>query len=395
MVEFMSPVRRRVACRTALGSAVVAGAVLVGGCAGTADDAGSDGQPSYKSSRSAPPLEIPPDLSSSAVRDTLPIPGVGATYSQYASGAAQPGTESAQAVLPEAADARIERSGDERWLAVAMKPEEVWPRLRDFWTDQGFVLQTEEPDIGLMETEWAERRTPLPGTVTRRLFQKVYEAFYGVAFRDRYRTRIERGAEPGTTDIHVTHRGAEQIVLGEETPARTDGPLEWAWQPRPSDPGLEALMLSRMLVFLGVDEERAESIVAAGAPPAPRARMVREDGGATALVLDEGFSAAWRRAGLALDRAGFAVEDRDRSRGLFYVRYADLEDGETSEDEGWLSRLKFWKSDDEDDDAGSYLVRVVGDTPDTTRIVVVDADGATDGSPTASRILTVLHEQLR
>ena len=395
MVEFMNPVGRRAACRTAVGSAVVAGAVLIGGCTGTADDAGSDGQPSYKSSRSAPPLEIPPDLSSSAVRDTLPIPGVGATYSQYASGAPQPGTESAQAVLPEAADARIERSGDERWLAVAMKPEEVWPRLRDFWTEQGFVLETEEPDIGLMETEWAERRTPLPGTAAKKLFQKVYEAFYGVAFRDRYRTRIERGAESGTTDIYVSHRGAEQIVLGEETRAQTDGPLEWAWQPRPGDPGLEALMLSRLLVFLGVDEERAESIVATSAPPAPRARMVREDGGATALVLDEGFSPAWRRAGLALDRAGFAVEDRDRSRGLFFVRYAGLVEDGKSADEGWLSRLKFWKSDEEEEGAGAYLVRVVGGTPDTTRIVVVDADGATDRSPTASRILTVLHEQLR
>ena len=393
MVEIMNPVRRRVAYRTAVGGAVAACVVLAGGCSGTAEDVGSDGQPSYKSSRSAPPLEVPPDLSSSAVRDTLPIPGVGATYSQYASGAPRPGSDTVQAVLPEAADARIERSGDERWLAVAMKPEEVWPRLRDFWTDQGFVLETREPDIGLMETEWAERRTPLPGHAAKRLFQRVYEAFYGVAFRDRYRTRIERGAEPGTTDIYVSHRGAEQIVLGEETRARNDGPLEWAWQPRPSDPGLEALMLSRMLVFLGVDEERAESMVAESAPPALRARLVREDGGATALVLDEGFSPAWRRAGLALDRAGFAVEDRDRSRGLFFVRYAGGEDDAKSG--GWLSRLQFWKRDDKERDGDTYLLRVLGDTSDTTRIVVLDEDGSTDEGPTASRILTVLHEQLR
>lgn len=394
MVDLMNPVQRRIAYGTTVAGAVVASAVLVGGCTGTTGGTGSDGQPSYKSSRSAPPLEIPPDLSSSAVRDTLPIPGVGATYSQYASGASRPGTQAAQAVLPEAADVRIERASDQRWLVVAMKPEEVWPRLRDFWTDQGFVLETQEPDIGLMETEWAERRTPLPGTAAKKLFQRVYEAFYGVAFRDRYRTRVERGAEPDTTDIHVTHRGAEQIVLGEETQARTDGPLEWAWQPRPADPGLEALMLSRMLVFLGVDEERAESMVAEGAPPVPRARVEREDGGVTALVLDEGFSQAWRRAGLALDRAGFAVEDRDRSRGLFFVRYAGAGDDATSEDEGWLSRLKFWESDEEED-AGTFLVRVLGDTPDTARITVLDGEGAPDESPTAARILTVLHEQLR
>ncbi len=394
MVAFMRMVRRRMACMTAAGGLVVAGAVLTGGCAGIGESAGSDGQPAYKSSRSVPPLEIPPDLSSATVRDSLPIPGVGATYSQYASGAPQPGTETARAVLPEAAGARIERSGGQRWLAVAMKPEEVWPRLRDFWTDQGLALETEDPDIGLMETEWAERRTPLPGTAAKKLFQRVYEAFYGIAFRDRYRTRIERGAESGTTDIHISHRGAEHVVLGDDGPqARQDGPLEWVWQPRPSDPGLEALMLSRLLVFLGVDEERAESIVASDAPPAPRARLVREDGGATALVLDEGFSSAWRRAGLALDRAGFAVEDRDRSRGLFYLRTAGPEDD--AKDGGWLSRLRFWKRDDDDEDSGASLVRVVGDTAETTRIVVLDEDGATDAGPAASRILTVLHEQLR
>ena len=394
MVAFMSMVRRSRAGRTAVGGLVAASAVLTGGCTGIGEVVGSDEQPTYKSSRSAPPLEIPPDLSSAAVRDTLPIPGVGATYSQYASGAPRPGTETARAVLLEAADARIERSGDQRWLAVAMKPEEVWPELRDFWTDQGFVLETENPDIGLMETEWAERRTPLPGTAAKKLFQRIYDAFYGIAFRDRYRTRIERGADSGTTDIHISHRGAEQVVLGDEGPqARQDGPLEWVWQPRPSDPGLEALMLSRLLVFLGVDEERAESIVAAGAPAAPRARLMREDGGATAIVLDEGFSSAWRRAGLALDRAGFAVEDRDRSRGLFFVRHAGLEDDAKSE--SWLSRLRFWKSEDESEDGGTYLVRVVGDTAEVTRIMVLDEGGATDASPTASSILTVLHEQLR
>jgi outer membrane protein assembly factor BamC len=41
------------------------------------------------------------------------------------------------------------------------------------------------------------------------------------------------------------------------------------------------------------------------------------------LTIDEPFDRAWRRVGLALDRGGFSVEDRDRSVGLFYVRYID------------------------------------------------------------------------
>ena len=395
MLESMHPVRGRMMHRTAVGGIVVAGALLVGGCSGTTESSGSDPGATYKSSRSAPPLEIPPDLSSSAVRDTLPIPGVGATYSQYASGESRPGTETAQAVLPEVDGARIERSGDERWLVVAMKPEELWPRMRDFWAEQGFVLETEDPDIGLMETEWSARHVPLPAGAIKRLLLQATDALYGVTFRDRYRTRIERGIDPDTTDIYISHRGAEQTVVGEDTPrAQREGLGERVWLPRPRDPGLEALMVSRLMIFLGVDEERAESLVAESDPPAPRARLVREDGGAAAVVLDEGFSQAWRRAGLALDRAGFAVEDRDRSRGLFFVRYTGVVDDRESGDEGWFSRLKFWKSDEEEED-GTYLVHVQGDTADTSRIVVVGEDGATDGSPTASRILTVLQEQLR
>ena len=397
MVEFMNPVRWRRARRTTIGGALVAGAVLVGGCTGTLEDVFPDRQPTYRSSRSAPPLEVPPDLTSSAVRDTLPIPGIDATYSQYASGEAGPGARSAPEVLPQFDDARIERSGDQRWLVVAMKPEEAWPRIRDFWTAEGFALETEEPDIGLMETEWAERHTPLPAGAIKRAFLRVTNALYGVAFRDRYRTRIERGDEAGTTDVYVSHRGAEETVVGDETSdAQREGLGERVWLPRPSDPGLEAEMLSRMMISLGVDQERAGAIVAESAPAAPRVRLVREDDGASALVLGEGFSSAWRRAARALDRAGFAVADRDRSRGLFFVRYAGLAEDAKSEDRGWLSRLKFWGSDDDaEEGSGTYLVHVAGDTDDTTRVVVLDADGERDASPAASRILAVLHEQLR
>ena len=217
-----------------------------------------------------------------------------------------------------------------------------------------------------------------------------------MTYRDRYRTRVERGTEPATTDIHISHRGAQQTVVGDESPnAQRDGLGERVWLPLPSDPGFEAEMLSRLMLFLGVEEKRAEAIVAATAPAASLARLVREEDGAMALDLDEGFSPAWRRVGLALDRTGFVVEDRDRSRGLFFVRNDGSENVAQDEDEGWFSRLKFWKSDDADDEAVTYLVHVKEDTLDTSRVVVLNKDGAREDSPAASRILTVLHEQLQ
>ena len=397
MAEFMNPARRGRACRTTVGGALLAGTVLAGGCAGTLEDVWPDPNPTYKSSRSAPPLEIPPDLTRTSIRDALQIPGVDATYSQYASGEASSAARGAPAVLPEIENARIERSGDQRWLVVAMKPEEAWPRLRDFWTAQGLALETEEPDIGVMETEWAERHQPLSAGIIKRALLRVSKAFHGVAFRDQYRTRIERGSEPDTTDIHIAHRGAEQVVVGAETmDAQREGLGTTVWQPRPNDPGLEAEMLSRLMIFLGLDEERAAAIAVAGASPEPsRARLVRDDDGTAALVLDQGFSQAWRRTGLALDRAGLAVEDRDRSRGLFFVRY-DVDGAGADEDKGWLARLVFWGDDDEAEEGeDGYVVNVVGDTPESARIVVLDVDGAPVESPAASRILALLHEQLQ
>ena len=399
MVEFTIRARRRKTRGAPFGGALAACVVFAGGCSGTLDDelgrVGTDRQPSYKTSRSAPPLEIPPDLTSSSIRDTLAISGVGATFSQHASGERGAGTQSAAGLLPEIENARIERSGDQRWLVISMAPEEAWPRLRDFWIDQGFAVESEKPDVGVMETDWAAVATPLPAGILKRLTSLIDKGLHGVAVRDRYRTRIERGAEAGTTEIYISHRGAEQTYIDEDdSPGRQDDVGKMVWQPRPSDPGLEAEMLSRLMIFLGVDEQRASAAVAEGAAAETRARLVNEEDGTPSIALDEGFSRAWRRTGAALDRAGFTVEDRDRSRGLFFVRYSSQGDGARNEKSGWLSRLKFWEDAEADEGDDAYLVRVVGETAAASSIVVLDEEGNPLASPTAQRILTVLHEQL-
>ena len=386
-----SPIRR-----TTAGSVLAASVALAGGCSGTLEDVWPDREPSYKSSRSAPPLEMPPDLTGASVRDSLSIPeGQPTTYSRYSSGDAAAGAGVAQAVLPEIDDARIERSGNERWLVVSMPPEVLWPKLRDFWNDQGFVLEVEEPAAGVMETDWGEKRSRLPTGAIRDILSRVSDTFYGVAVRDRFRTRIERGSGPGTTEIYVSHRGAEQVLAGDENSyARREGFADRVWQPRPSDPGLEAEMLTRLMVFLGADRQRADALIAGGeAAHEPLARLVREDGGATALTLDEDFSQAWRRTGLALDRAGFVVEDRDRSQGLFFVRYPDPEAGAQRKKGGWLSRLKFWGDDEDGKQDDAYHIHLSEEAAATTRVVVLDRDGEREASSTAHRILSLLHEQ--
>ena len=394
MVNFSTPVRRR-RTRSATTGAMLAGALLVAGCSGTLDDVAPDRQQTYRSSRSTPPLEVPPDLTRTAVGDSLQVPDVDATYSQYAGSDDSARVRAAAGVLPEIENARVERSGDDRWLVVSMQPEEAWPRIRDFWNEQGFVVETEKPDVGIMETNWAAKHIPLPAGLVKRVLNEINDGLYGVDIRDQFRTRIERGSEAGTTEIYISHRGAEQLVVGGDTAyAQREGLGERVWRPRPRDPGLEAEMLSRLMIHLGADHERASGLAAAEAVPEPRARLLEEGDDATAVALGEDFSRAWRRTGLALDRAGFTVEDRDRSRGLFFVRYRDPEAGAERGSTSWLAWMKFWETDDEAERSDdSYLIRLIGEEA-ATRIVVLDRTGNPERSPAASRILTVLREQL-
>ncbi len=112
--------------------------------------------------------------------------------------------------------------------------------------------------------------------------------------------------------------------------------------------------------------------------------------------MEEPFDRAWRRVGLALDRIGFTVEDRDRTQGLYFVRYVDPEAESASSGGGFLSKLAFWRSEAQKPvEAGSeYRLRVAGEG-DASSVTVLTREGGVDGSPTARRILGLLHEELR
>lgn len=309
----------------------------------------------------------------------------GTTFSEYEKVNQDPVAAKVTALLPELSNVRVERNGDKRWLVVDASPEEVWPRARAFWLEGGMLLKMEDPSIGIMETEWVENRADIPQGFIRRFLEKISTRLYAATTRDKFRVRLERGPNQGMTEVYLSHRGAEEVAYGDST----------LWQPRPSDPELEAEMLNRMLVFFGVTEQSANRMLARQSERIERAHMVRQSDGVTTLALDEDFSRAWRRTGLALDRVGFTVEDRDRSRGLYYVRYVDpLKDVKEEEEEGWLSKLKFWGDDEVPEGPDSYLISLVGEGT-TTQVVVLNTEGERETSSTADRILSLLHEQLR
>jgi len=374
-------------------AAALAAVLVLGGC-GTAQELldGAGRKIEYKSAGQLPPLEIPPDLTVPTRDNRYVVPEVGkaattlSSYQAERKSQPQPGSTG---ILPTVQTMRIERSGSQRWLVVNDTPEKLWPLVKEFWQENGFLLQTENPESGVMETDWAENRAKLPQDGLRALLGKLLDQAYSTPERDRFRTRLERGTDGKSTEIYVSHRGMMEIYT-------TELRATTAWQPRQPDPDLEAEFLRRLMVRLGTQEESAKEMLAAS-PQSLRAALSRQTDGSERLDVLEPFDRAWRRVGLALDRVGFTVEDRDRQKGLYFVRYADPEKEMAKKDAdkpGLLDKLAFWKSNDVKVTAEQYRVLVTqGGT--NSQVQVLNKDGAAEVSQTSRRILSLLHEQLK
>ena len=344
----------------------------------------------YKSAESAPSLEIPPDLATPQYDDRY---SVTTASGLAAKSAAAPAPSD---VLPvKDGDARIAREGNERWLVVKATPEEAWATVRKFWTDTGFAIATEHPDLGIMETDWAENRAEIPQDAIRKYIGKYIDAFYTTYKRDKFRTRIERGTTPGTVEIFVSHRGMEQVPT---TKIDNSTPAAFAWAVTPPNPGLEAEMLARLMMRFGTPQTQAVAATSpAAAIAAPtHARLEKAADGSSTLSIDDPFDRAWRRVGLALDRSGFTVVDRDRSKGLYYVRFADPDAAMARKDrqESWLAKLMFWKTNDDKDKPEQYRISIVEAAPRSV-VSVLDPDGKPDRTQASGKILGLLQDQLK
>ena len=387
------------AIRFAAPTALVAAASLAG-CTMFGEGLLSGDKVDYRGATvSAKPLEVPPDLTQLA-RESRYQPQGGVVSASTA--AAAPGAAAAAvgATAPAAAPAtvaltsqgavRIERAGQQRWLVVAQTPEQLWPQVRAFWEELGFTLDVADAQLGIIETNWSENRAKLPNDAVRNTIGRLLKNLYDTGERDRFRTRIERTAGGGS-EIYITHRGAEEAWADQRQETT-------AWRSRGNDPQLEAEFLSRLMVKLGggsAEQARGAITAAAGTAgtTAGMAATVRTTPGntATSLVVDEPFDRAWRRVGLALDRGGFTVEDRDRAGGLYYVRYVDPKT--VGKDEpGWWSRLFGNKANP----GGAQRLRIaVKGTGDKTTVSVQKSTGEPDLGENAQRIVGLLMGELR
>lgn len=371
----MTQIHRPPLPRAATTTAVALAVLLISGCTILEED-----RIDYKSARQGPSLEVPPDLTQLSRDSRYTVPGSTVAASGLATARTEAVSDRTTTAQQQVGDVRLERAGNQRWLVVDRPADALWSPIKSFWEENGFVLDLEQERLGIMETDWAENRAKIPQDLFRRTIGRLLENLYSTGERDRFRTRLER-RDDGKTEIYISHRGMIEVytsTMREQT----------RWQPRPREVELETEFLRRLMVRLGVSEAQAQAI-AATAPTQPAARLVTANG-IPALQLDDGFDRAWRRVGLALDRTSFTVEDRDRSQGVYFVRY--VEPVADSSQPGLFSRMLGARRTEQQ----PVRYRVVLRSADNrSTISVLDANGQPDATDTARRILGLLSEELQ
>ncbi len=339
----------------------------------------------YKSAgeKKGPNLAFPPDMTVTGGDKRYVVPDGGATLSGY-SNAVQTKPTGKEAILPAVAGMRVERDGNRRWLVVSKPAKELYPSIRDFWQETGFILMVDSPETGIMETDWAENRAKIPQDLIRRTLGKVLDSIYSTGERDKFRTRLELNSK-GETEIFITHRGATEELTGTDK-------SQAIWTTRANDPELEAEFLARLMQRLGYAEESTKASMAAAktASGAPKVSYLKKTP-SPRLEFVGNFDRAWRDVGVGLDRSNFTVDDRDRSKGIYFVRFVNTTD--LSNERSFFGKLFSKKTDEDMKKAKRYRV-LVKDTTGTITVTVQDEKGAAETDGVSVQILSLLDLQI-
>lgn len=333
----------------------------------------------YKSSAEVKttPLEVPPDLSQLPNSARYAVPG--GVSAKSLNGLAP---SSQQKTAPTSiGDVSIARDGSQRWLVVKRPSDQVWPLLHAFWLENGFVYTTDQKDLGILETDWAENKANFPKDFIHHYLGKVIDMVSSTGLRDRYRTRIE-ATGPDSCEIFISQRGISEEYADAAHITTT-------WKPRPNDPELETEFLRKLMVKLGTSAEFASKSLE-GLSLSYGAKLTQVNG-KPVVELSQSFDTAWRRLGVALDRGGFTVEDRDRKAGLYFVRY--VEKPKDTSDVPWYKSI-FSKSKTTPQGPQKYRLKLTS-AGDITTVSVLNNAGDLDGGEIANKIASIIVDELK
>ncbi len=336
---------------------IVMALFALGGCnvLPSLDDVLPDKRTEYKKSDSLPELEVPPDLTSQAINDSMAIPNEQASLSQLQ--------------RQRTAETPITAAPDEQWVSVRQPRADLWPRLRTFFENKGYPIEVDDAELGVLETGWGSPKSADGGM--RRLKFRIFS---------------EPGATPEVTVLFISSQRQSQ-AQGEGNAAN--------WMDKEADPSADKLVAGELnQLFNGASaapQSAAAAPVAAAAAPAPTKKPVAElrdaGEGRILLALPDEYSLAWPRTDKALQRGGFFVEAKDEAKGLYRISYFKAAE---KEKKGWLAKMKFWGNDEPEGQLFQISLTGVGRK---TEMIVMNEDGEWDSGEDARRILSIVQSQ--
>lgn len=326
-------------------------------------------QPDYVSSKKAKKLEIPPDLDDIDASNKYSIKGEPTSLKKYQNKDQQKEVE--RIINEKKAKIKVVKSGSMRWLVIPARQKEVWPVVESFWEDMGFDVSASKRS-GIIETKWIAESDLKKDEGVLGKFDAWLDALSNTGSRRKFRTRIEDGVEDGTTEVYLSQRTLQKGLddhlerkskhyegtvnpdtvykIQEYKADKSEKDKEIISNFKEDDLEIQYELLRRLMVKLGTSDLTARESLDQ-AVEIKNAELINQDD-FKYIKLNDNYSRSWRRLSLAIDMVGFLVEDKNRSDGIFYIKYSNLEideDGKKpKKKKGLISKLAFWQDDDVD-----------------------------------------------
>jgi len=346
------------------------------GCSTTEDFFDDITSPDYVNSSKAKRLEVPPDLSEIEASSEYNVPGKAKSYKDYLDREQKLVSENnnpdRKKIIENPDGMKIIKSGNLRWLHIEKEPDMIWPHVKDFWEDLGFRVLVSNKRAGIMETEWMDTNDIKLDQAQKGIlsnFDQWLDSLSGFADKRKFRTRVEIG-EGGGTEVYISQRSAEAAAdqhariletrSSDYNPStiykieeyKSDGDskkvdLDIKEKREIDDYEIDSELLTRLMIKLGATDFEAKAKVE-NPEVIIKTEFVDKKNDFYIKMYDP-YDRSWRRLGLALDIIGFVTEDKNRSEGIYYVRFSETEiPTETQEEEeGLIDSLIFWGNDEE------------------------------------------------
>ncbi|MDH3761368.1 MAG: outer membrane protein assembly factor BamC [Gammaproteobacteria bacterium] len=334
-------------------------------------------------------LELPPDLIEYESESGFELPE---TFSGD-----DPSIRNKVPVLARVESLRVEGSEDLYWLSVEEPVDNLYQLVKNFWAAEGYRLIVDEPVIGIMQTEWIYKEVGSLEEGTGSWLERLFGDQDLSAVQDQFKTRIERGPQ-GESRIYVAHRGAEYSYVLDSNerskPLNDGGDEDTNWRARQPDPELEIEMLSRMMIYLGLQQPQVDQQLANVKLFQPRA-FIQHDSKENSpfLIIRNPYQIAWNRVLHNLERMNFDIVSSEFKTGVIEqvgIFVVNIEIKDSQKKGGLFSLVSGTESE-----TRQIALILSEENHELTRVEIEDAKGEFDTSPEGAEFLSLLYRQIK